>query len=746
MASYENVKGIRIEIGGDASPLYTALNEASQKTKEFEANLQELNKALKNATGDAKVELLGKKFETLSNIVESCKKEVDILKQGLSSAELKFKNGDITEEQFKQIAKETEQAQKKLDFYIKEFDKFKETEGKVIATTEAMKKQEEVHEDLHHAWEQLNQELTRTDFKKNPEKWREIYEAVENAREELDKHNKVLDETNSELNKAKWEAEQSASAMDTFAESMQKAGEGAGELGEETESAEEKFGDLKEDIFEGGVGLKIFNEAMNLVKKGMEEALKVLQEYLANLYPASTEMSNMAKSGNEFIKSIKDQKAEMKLSASQLEIQKNRIIELNDKIKENARQNKSSKTEQAQLKIEVEKLNEALGEEVFHINNVTGGLKESNQAVEDSIDTYRRRALIQYELNAYIEAYARYKDAEAELEQNSSFYSNIANNSKQELQRTYEELGKEYERHLTLYNELTEEEANYVAESEKQFSSYDTFMKEHIDSVIAKTKEYRDKNAEYYDSIQKKIKDTNKKINDESATSLEERLQILKENGQAILNYESNLAFLRTMQMQMMNGDQKKALDEFIKLMSDGSEESMQILNLMVKDFKEKGGETAWEFIYEFTREDIPNSVYNIGTQTVTKFAQGMHDTKNKVQKVADEIASIVRNTFQKKFTIKEVHGGAGMYVTDMAQGGIVTEPTYIRAGEMGAEAILPLDKLAGIITSTMNNNGGAVGNYTMNVYPQSMSPSEQDRLFRQFDEMFGSSTGRRDI
>lgn len=746
MASYENVKGIRIEIGGDATPLYTALNEASQKTKEFEANLQELNKALKNATGDAKVELLGKKFETLSNIVESCKKEVDILKQGLASAELKFKNGDITEEQFNQIAKATELAQKQLDYYVKEFDKFKDVEGNVKATTKAMKEAEDVNKALHDAFAELNDELAKTDIKKQPEKWRELYEAVETTREFLNKHNESLEKTHEEMYKARHEAEQTASAMETFDDAMKKAGDSTEDFGDDIGSAEEQFGDLKKGILEGGVGLKVMNEAFQLLKQGMHEALQVLQEYLSNLYPASQEMQDMAKSGNDFIKSIKDQKAEMKLSASQLEIQKNRIIELNNKIKENARTNKDSKTEQAQLKIEVEKLNDALGEEAFHINKVTGGLQESNQAVEDSIETYRRRALIQYELNAYIEAYARYKDAEAELEQNSSFYSNIANNSKQELQRTYEELGKEYERHLTLYNELTEEEAQYVAESEKQFSSYDTFMKEHIDSVISKTKEYRDKNAEYYDSIQKKIKDTNKKINDESATSLEERLQILKENGQAILNYESNLAYLRTMQMQMMNGDQKKALDEFIKLMSDGSEESMQILNLMVKDFKEKGGETAWEFIYEFTREDIPNSVYNIGTQTVTKFAEGMHDTKNKVQKVADEIASIVRNTFQKKFTIKEVHGGAGMYVTDMAQGGIVTEPTYIRAGEMGAEAILPLDKLAGIITSTMNNNGGAVGNYTMNVYPQSMSPSEQDRLFREFDSMFGSSTGRRDI
>ena len=195
-----------------------------------------------------------------------------------------------------------------------------------------------------------------------------------------------------------------------------------------------------------------------------------------------------------------------------------------------------------------------------------------------------------------------------------------------------------------------------------------------------------------------------------------------------------------------MNGDQKEALDEMIRLLSDGSEESMQILNLLVADFKEKGGETAWAYIQEFTRKDIPGSIYNVGTQTIKSFAQGMRDTQSSLMRVADEIAAKLRQKFQKKFTIKEIHGGAGMYVTDMAQGGIVTEPTYIRAGELGAEAILPLDKLAGIITQTMNQTGGGVGTYTMNVYPQSMSDSEQEMLFAKFDRRFGASTSRRNI
>ena len=87
------------------------------------------------------------------------------------------------------------------------------------------------------------------------------------------------------------------------------------------------------------------------------------------------------------------------------------------------------------------------------------------------------------------------------------------------------------------------------------------------------------------------------------------------------------------------------------------------------------------------------------------------------------------------------------MYVTDMAQGGIVTEPTYIRAGELGAEAILPLDKLAGIITQTMNRGNGVTGGTAiMNVYPQSMSASQQEMLFKKFDRMMGQSTSTQEV
>lgn len=744
MPASENIKGINIQIGGDTTPLYNALNEASMKTRELETDLENVNQNLK--LNPQNLDALQKKFDILGKVVDSCANEVDILKEGLADAKMKFANGDITEEQFNEIADATEKAEEKLKYYQEQFDAFKEAEGNLINITKRMQEQEKEQEDLHRAWDQLHNDLTNADFEKNPDGWRKIKEAEQKAREEMEKHRQVMDETQRELNETKQKLDDASSGMQTYAEAQQKAGQGAGDFGEETQTAESKLNDFKKDIFEGGAGLKIMSEALNILKQGLQEALKALQEYASELYPVSQAFMDATNSDKEFLKGLKEQKSELKLSATQIDIQKKRILELNKSIQSSNKAHRDSKKDRIQLKVEVEKLNEALGEEVLHIDDSTGALKESNRVVEESLENYKRRALIQYELNAYVEAYARYQDGLAELENKNVYYSNIANNSYQQRKRAIEELGREFERHEARYNELMSEEAEWTDESETNYQQWSTSATEHLNAIIDKIKEYRDKNAEYQDNIYKKIQDTNKAINDASETSLEERLEILKKNGQAILNYESNLAYLRTLQMQTMNGDQKKALDEFIRMLSDGSEDSMQILNLVVKDFKEAGGNTAWEFISEFTRKDIPSSIYNVGTQTVRSFAQGMHDSQSSLMRVADQIASAIRDKFQKKFTIKAIHGGAGMYVTDMAQGGIVTEPTYIRAGELGAEAILPLDKLAGIITQTMNQTGGGVGTYTMNVYPQSMSDSEQEMLFAKFDRRFGASTSRRNI
>ena len=228
MASSENVKGIQIQIGGDTTPLYNALNEASKKTKELESQLVDLNKNLK--LNPQNVELIQKKFDVLSKIVDSCSDEVDTLRKGLASAEMKFKNGEITEEQFNQIAKSTEQAEKKLKFYQDQFDEFKKKEGLILDLNKKLVDIAEKHEEAREEFHKYNEELSNTDFQKAPEKWRETKQKQDEARQSMEDLHQEMENTREEINKTKQELDEGASAMETFAGASEKAGEGAGDF------------------------------------------------------------------------------------------------------------------------------------------------------------------------------------------------------------------------------------------------------------------------------------------------------------------------------------------------------------------------------------------------------------------------------------------------------------------------------------------------------------------------------------
>lgn len=140
------------------------------------------------------------------------------------------------------------------------------------------------------------------------------------------------------------------------------------------------------------------------------------------------------------------------------------------------------------------------------------------------------------------------------------------------------------------------------------------------------------------------------------------------------------------------------------------------------------------------TVNKVDDNYYNAGYNAGKQYSSGF---KNSGVSAAIKSALSVLNT-KVKTTYKS--GGVSTHVEFMAQGGIVTKPINAVVGEAGPEAIIPLDRLGDIIQSALADNRPTGGNYTMNVYPQSMSPGEQDRLFRQFDQMFGSSTSRRDI
>ena len=73
MAS-QRIKGITIEIGGDTTELTKALSNVDKAVKETQANLRDVNKALKFDTGN--VELLKNKQQLLNDSVDLAKQKL----------------------------------------------------------------------------------------------------------------------------------------------------------------------------------------------------------------------------------------------------------------------------------------------------------------------------------------------------------------------------------------------------------------------------------------------------------------------------------------------------------------------------------------------------------------------------------------------------------------------------------------------------------------------------------------------
>lgn len=413
MATSENVKGIQIQIGGDTTPLYNALNEASKKTKELESQLVALNKDLKlNPTN---VELIQKKFDTLGGIVESCTDEVNTLRKGLSSAELKFKNGEITEEQFKEIAKSTEQAEKKLKYYQDQFEEFGKKEGLLIDIREEMDKLAQEHDDLSTAFGEYTTELANTDFQTQPAKWQEIKQKVDDTRDALEQNNQQMDEAVGKANAIKQEMEQASSGMQTFADASKNASGGMGDFGSEEATFEGTLAKLQDGLSLTSLGFAAMNEAVKLVSKVMQEAMKEIQKWLENLDGVDVATKQLAKDTEQYLKNLEKSTRENKNDVAVLDARFRSINKLNDEILEGNKYGKDTSKLQQQMAREVKALNDAVGSEVLTINKQTGALKQNRAELNHIREAVLAYAEAQYELNKIMELVAKKHEIEEQI-------------------------------------------------------------------------------------------------------------------------------------------------------------------------------------------------------------------------------------------------------------------------------------------------------------------------------------------
>lgn len=157
-----------------------------------------------------------------------------------------------------------------------------------------------------------------------------------------------------------------------------------------------------------------------------------------------------------------------------------------------------------------------------------------------------------------------------------------------------------------------------------------------------------------------------------------------------------------------------------------------------------KAAQTEFESTMQETVDNVSAMIgadgpfYWLGIGIINRLASGMRDMAWKLYDVADNVVSTLKSKFN--FEISVSGTGSGAKFQGFATGGIISREQIVRVAERGPEAIIPLDRLGGIIQGVLDNNGGGSGGntYQLNVYTSDLSDGAQVRLFKNFSKWAG--------
>lgn len=157
-----------------------------------------------------------------------------------------------------------------------------------------------------------------------------------------------------------------------------------------------------------------------------------------------------------------------------------------------------------------------------------------------------------------------------------------------------------------------------------------------------------------------------------------------------------------------------------------------------------KAAQTEFESSVQETVDNVSAMIgadgpfYWLGIGIINRLASGMRDMAWKLYDVADNVVSTLKSKFNFEISVSST--GRGAKFQGFATGGIISREQIVRVAERGPEAIIPLDRLGGIIQGVLDNNGGGSGGntYQLNVYTSDLSDGAQVRLFKNFRKWAG--------
>lgn len=290
-----------------------------------------------------------------------------------------------------------------------------------------------------------------------------------------------------------------------------------------------------------------------------------------------------------------------------------------------------------------------------------------------------------------------------------------------------------------LDEEQTKQLDAYKAKNEEQYNS--------LTELVQKEQELQQKRIEI-------ITNSNDAINTENEISLQERINNLNANSQAVLDYENGLARLRQEATNASNAELGQSMLNYLSTLGDYSAESMSIVSQMVNDFNTGGGEMAWALADAYNsalssakpgmenqtfsvgkdaetaggegiksnkameteansnmtntinslREIIANdgNFYYLGIGIINKLSAGMRDMAWKLYDAADTIVSSLKSKFN--FSVSVSKTGSGARLRGFATGGVVSQEEIVRVAENGPEAIIPLNRMGAVIEAVLKN------------------------------------------
>jgi phage-related minor tail protein len=132
----KNIKGITIEIDGNATGLNKALKDVNSTSAKTNSELKQVNKLLK--FDPSNTTLVSQKQELLSKAIKETSDKLNILKGAQAEVEAQFKSGKIGEEQYRAFQRELAETEQSLKSYDTQLERLQSEQDKLGTNTKRL--------------------------------------------------------------------------------------------------------------------------------------------------------------------------------------------------------------------------------------------------------------------------------------------------------------------------------------------------------------------------------------------------------------------------------------------------------------------------------------------------------------------------------------------------------------------------------------------------------------------------------